>query len=328
MACDLEYYRALNVPKTASDAEIKKAYRGLALRWHPDKNPDHREVAEKRFKEISEAYAILSDPEKKNLYDRFGKAGLDSSGGSSAGASDHHRFFQHFMRSQFNPHPHSHSRGGSFHDEEAFGEDFFADFLGGGFDGFPGPRRGGCGGGPRRTREPERPTTPRSSPDTPVFLHSLVSAAKFNHMTAKIISFDEFNGRYKVRLDDTEEEISVKAGNFSQLIKLVKIGKILDRPEISDQTGTIVNFNPQTNRYGVKLRSGNFLSLEISQFIIPQGTCAFISGLENSPQFNDQACFVGQYEAGRYTVEIGEGRGVGVTSGRKTIRVKPGNLKL
>jgi len=71
----MEYYEKLGVSKNATPAEIKKAYRKLALKYHPDKNNGDKE-AEKTFKEISEAYAVLSDPEKKKQYDTFGSAGF------------------------------------------------------------------------------------------------------------------------------------------------------------------------------------------------------------------------------------------------------------
>ncbi|CAH8288814.1 unnamed protein product [Schistosoma bovis] len=64
------YYKILGIEETASGDEIKKAYRRLALKWHPDKNPDKKEEAEKCFKLISEAYEILSDPKKRDIYDR------------------------------------------------------------------------------------------------------------------------------------------------------------------------------------------------------------------------------------------------------------------
>ncbi len=67
-----DYYKILEIPKTAGSDEIKKAYRKLAMQWHPDKNPTNKEEAEEKFKKISEAYSILSDPEKKKQYDEFG----------------------------------------------------------------------------------------------------------------------------------------------------------------------------------------------------------------------------------------------------------------
>ncbi|XP_058958991.1 dnaJ homolog subfamily B member 6 isoform X2 [Pocillopora verrucosa] len=90
-----EYYDILEVPKSASEQEIKKAYRKLALKWHPDKNPDNKEEAEEKFKLISEAYDVLSDKEKRRTYDKHGKEGLAGGGGgrpSGGGFSDFHTF--------------------------------------------------------------------------------------------------------------------------------------------------------------------------------------------------------------------------------------------
>lgn len=108
MVRETEYYDRLGVSADADANTIKKAYRKLALKWHPDKNQDNQEAAEKKFKEISEAYDVLSDDSKKSIYDQYGKDGLE---GSSGG--------------------HGFSRGGgghSFHFRNA--DDIFKSFFG------------------------------------------------------------------------------------------------------------------------------------------------------------------------------------------------------
>ena len=87
MADKRDYYEVLGVSKQASDAELKKAYRVLAKKYHPDTNPGDKE-AEAKFKEASEAYAVLTDPDKRRQYDQFGHAAFEGGGAGGAGGFD------------------------------------------------------------------------------------------------------------------------------------------------------------------------------------------------------------------------------------------------
>ena len=135
MAEKRDYYEVLGVAKSASADEIKSAYRKAAIKWHPDKWVDgtdaEKKTAEEKFKEASEAYSVLSDPDKKARYDQFGFAGVEGSAGPD--------FSQGF---------------GSLNDllNNLFGGAFGGAFSGGGFGGFSGF---GFGGGQ------SRPATPR-----------------------------------------------------------------------------------------------------------------------------------------------------------------------
>ena len=118
-----DYYEVLGVQKSASADEIKKAYRRLAVKYHPDKNPGNKE-AEEKFKEAAEAYSVLSDADKKAKYDQFGHAGVDGAGPDFSGGF------------------------GNLND---ILNDLFGGAFGGGFGGFGG-FGGGFGGGQRRER--------------------------------------------------------------------------------------------------------------------------------------------------------------------------------
>ena len=79
-----DYYEVLGTSKNSPDADLKKAYRRLAMKFHPDRNPGDQE-AEKKFKEAKEAYEVLSDPQQRSAYDQFGHAGVDRSSGMGGG---------------------------------------------------------------------------------------------------------------------------------------------------------------------------------------------------------------------------------------------------
>ncbi|MBO3443195.1 molecular chaperone DnaJ [Clostridium sp. CCUG 7971] len=122
MSTKRDYYEVLGVDKNADAQALKKAYRKMAMKYHPDRNPDNKE-AEEKFKEVNEAYEVLSDDTKRRTYDQFGHEGVNGQGGFGQGGFSGQGF-------------------GGF--EDIFG-DMFGDIFGGGF-----------GGGRARRRGPER----------------------------------------------------------------------------------------------------------------------------------------------------------------------------
>jgi len=136
-----DYYDILGVKKTATADEIKKAYRGLAKKFHPDKNKGNKD-AENKFKEMSEAYAVLSDQEKREQYDRLGKEAFRSGGGPNPFQGGGNPFGAGFDFSQFTGGG-ARARGGRRTAGGAGGfTDIFSDLFGGGGGFEPGPERG------------------------------------------------------------------------------------------------------------------------------------------------------------------------------------------
>ena len=169
-----DFYKILGVSRDADEATLKKAYRKRAMKWHPDKNPDNKEEANRQFKEISEAYQTLSDPKRKEIYDQYGEDGLKYGGedmprgGPGAGGPG-------FTSFRF-----ANGGGGfgGFKNPSDLFEEMFADFGGGGFGGssfgsspFGGSQRmsffsndmdgmgSGMGGGFQRRKGPDHVVT-------------------------------------------------------------------------------------------------------------------------------------------------------------------------
>jgi len=137
---DADYYTVLGINRDAAESDVKKAYRKMALKWHPDKNPGNQAEAEKMFKQISEAYEVLSDKQKREIYDRYGKAGLNGNGSSSSSShrsGSNPRFETFFANPHFGTHPHFRDPFDVF--REFFGgRDPFANFFGTSDFGFAG----------------------------------------------------------------------------------------------------------------------------------------------------------------------------------------------
>ncbi|KAG1367933.1 dnaJ-like subfamily B member 13 [Cocos nucifera] len=161
----VDYYKILQVDKNANDGDLKKAYRKLAMRWHPDKNPNNKKEAEAKFKEISEAYEVLSDPQKRAIYDQYGEEGLKGqvpppdAGGNSffpVGGGDGPTVFRFNPRnaddifaeffgfsSPFGIMGGGMKKGGTRFSSSMFGDDIFGSAFGG-------------GEGPMNSRQPQK----------------------------------------------------------------------------------------------------------------------------------------------------------------------------
>ncbi|KAK7167125.1 hypothetical protein R3I94_001507 [Phoxinus phoxinus] len=221
-----DYYRVLGIEKGASDEEIKKAYRKQALRFHPDKNK--AAGAEDKFKEIAEAYDVLSDSKKKDIYDRYGEDGLKGhAGGGPNGPSytfhgDPHAMFAEFFggRSPFDQF--FASAGGV--DDGMDIDDPFAAFGMGGMGGFPRSFKSRAGG-PHRAREKKK--------DPPVVHELKVSLEEvFSGCTKKMkISRKRLNpdGR-TMRTEDKILTVDIKRG--------WKEGTKITFPKEGDETPT------------------------------------------------------------------------------------------
>jgi|TARA_X000000368_G_scaffold180230_1_gene142291 DnaJ family protein B protein 4 len=149
-----DFYKILGVDRDASDDQLKKAYRKLAMKWHPDKNPgEKQQQAEKKFKEVSEAYEVLTDPKKKEVYDRYGEDGLrDGFGGGEGGGGFSQQHAQDIFEAFFN----RGGRGGMGGGFGGMGDDIFGAHMGGGFGGMGGgdPFGGGMPQQRQRTKPP------------------------------------------------------------------------------------------------------------------------------------------------------------------------------
>mmetsp|Transcript_12062 Transcript_12062/g.28320 ORF Transcript_12062/g.28320 Transcript_12062/m.28320 type:complete len:343 (-) Transcript_12062:82-1110(-) len=321
-----DYYQVLGVDRNATDNEIAKAYKKLALKYHPDKNPDNKEAAEENFKVITEAYEVLHDPEKKKAYDQFGKQGVQSGGGDGVSFQHADQIFKTFFGGGD---PFSMFFGGD--DDEPGSSGFFS--MGHGMPGGPNVvfRTGGMpGGGPPgmggffdlggrgmkghgkgRASAPQPP--PHAMPNgTRVTVRGLTKAQEHNGKSGKTTAWDAAKGRYDVQLED-ENMISLRPSNLTQQCT-VKIVGIESQPELNGQSGTILNYHQEQGRYQVRLNSKmpngrDTVGLQPANVILEVNTRVSTQGLSNE-QYNGQMARIREYDqaAMRYTVECQNGK--------------------
>lgn len=302
-----DYYKVLGIDRDASESDITKAYRKLALKHHPDKNQDNKAQAEEHFKVISEAYGVLSDATKRKEYDQFGKDGPMGGVGSAGGMS------------------------------ASMDEDLFRQFFGGGMTGgsamrgggspfifvSSGGRRGGLGGSGGNDidfdsilrgfggvgRVGARTATARSPPlyalpvGATVVIRGLTSAVIHNGKTGTVTGFDEERCRYQVAVKDHDSALSLRPQSLTQCCSIEVIG-LESKPELNGRVGDIFNYDAENDRYMVLLQNPPLaLALQPSNCLLKEGTRVILSGLSDQ-MYNS---LLGRIEKvhrsdGRYTV--------------------------
>jgi len=347
-----DYYKVLGVDKSASDNEIAKAYKKLALKYHPDKNQDAKETATENFKRITEAYEVLHDADKRRQYDQFGKAGMQGGGGGPGGGVSFQHADEIFKAFFGGNDPFSmfdfgdgdfggggmpsrgprivFQQGGMPGGGGMGGMGGFPGMMGG-FDmggmhgmggGFPG-MMGGMGmkgGGKGRGRgAPPPPPQHAAPPGTEVVVRDLAKAQEHNGKQGKITGWDESTKRYQVEVDNGDTTISLRPTNVTQTCR-VEICGVESHPEMNGKQARIINF--KDGRYTVqlteKINGRSVVGLEASKVILKKGTRVVTLGLSNE-QFNDKMAQIVEIdnEAMRYTVQC---------EGGKQIKIKFDNV--
>ncbi|VEU34220.1 unnamed protein product [Pseudo-nitzschia multistriata] len=334
-----DYYQILGVPRSAADAAIKKAYKKLAVKWHPDKNPGD-EQATKNFQKISEAYATLSDEKKRKIYDTYGKEAADQSenmpdghpmggmggfggmpggfsfGGGGRGGHGMSSDEAQFLFSQFfggsDPFGGMGGMGGrggpggmhiNFGGHPGMGGSF------GGMGGMPGMGGSGFGSSSSR-REPKRYDA--IPVGTNVSLKGLVSKPEKNGDRGEIMQFDPATGRYYVQIEDTGETIAVKPSNLLQHVH-VKIHGLGSRVELNGQKATILAWDEGKERYNVYIANNpttKCISLRPTNIVLENGTVGRITGIQSKPELNGKWGTIKSFNAstGRYDVQLSESK--------------------
>eukprot|EP00538_Stauroneis_constricta_P011818 CAMPEP_0119563650 /NCGR_PEP_ID=MMETSP1352-20130426/24211_1 /TAXON_ID=265584 /ORGANISM="Stauroneis constricta, Strain CCMP1120" /LENGTH=364 /DNA_ID=CAMNT_0007612287 /DNA_START=147 /DNA_END=1241 /DNA_ORIENTATION=+ len=356
-----DYYQVLGVPRGADDAALKKAYKKLAVKWHPDKNPGD-ETATKNFQKVSEAYATLSDSKKRQIYDQYGKDAANQADQMGEGGMPGHH--HHGFPGGFGGGGGGFGPGGASHMSQADADRIFShifgggDPFGGGFGGAGpqmrfgggGPRgsvqmggdpfssmfggmhpsmsQGGFGGQPHFQTRQQRQQRHRQAKrydtiptGTMVSLRGLVNKPERNGDRGEISSYDPSSGRYVVVLEDTEETMKVKPANLLQHVH-VNIHGLESRTDLNGAEATVLAWNPTNERFNVYISSvSQAMSLRPANLLLQKGTVGQIVGIKAKPELNGRWGTINSWDKTTQRYDV-------QLSADKVIRVKMDNIRL
>ena len=327
------YYKILGISKTADKNTIKKAYRKLAVKYHPDKNKNDPNAAE-LFKKINQAYGILSDKEKRRQYDTFGEASDRPSFSQEQAQQMFSQFFGGsgfpFGRSNENvmfsyngiPQNFAFSFPGQAFSSNNFSQNAFSsnDFSSNSFsqNSFPQNSFPINSGFPRTAfRKAHFKKKFQLDKNVKVIIKNLKKNSEYNNKIGIIHSFDSNKSRYRVKLND-DIYLSLLIDNLQQ-IKSVKIQDLNTQKNLNGKTGQIVGF--KNNRYLVMLDSNQAISLKKKNVRLQKNTLVKIIGLQSNQEYNNSWVLIEDYNnlERKYTVSTKNG---------KKLKIKEINLQV
>jgi len=304
------YYEILGIPKNSQQKDIKKAYRKLAVKYHPDKNKENKELAEKNFKKVNEAYSVLSNKEQKDIYDKYGKNGLENGGGMSH-ANAHEIFSTFFgnndpLQSFFNNsafsgvHFSQHTTNSSPFN---FSPNFSHQFHSSSFN-------------TQSSHSINRNDIIENN--TQIIVQNLKTSSHLNGKIGKILDYNDNNNRYIVKLRDGKN-ISLSINNIHQILD-IEITGLTKNTTLNGNMGKTVGFDPKSNRYKV-LVDDEVIALKNDNIIISNNSSIEIVDLQNNVNINGKRGKIISYDrsTSKYTITL---------SNNKKIKIKKNNVSI
>ena len=273
-----DYYNILGINKSANETDIKKAYRKLAVKFHPDKNPGNTE-AEEKFKKINEAYSVLSDKEKKEKYDRFGVEGLNS--GQNMNNVNPNEIFNMFFGGNDPFNININNMGGHTR--------IFRSGNGMSFQSFNSHRS-----------MHQKPLDGVIKSGTIVLIKNLQNASNFNNCSGIIKSYNDMKKKYIVAVNN--KSIYIQRNNFVQLLE-VQIYNLRSDPTLNGRKTKIIDI--LNDRYVIDIDNKRY-SLSINNLIVNTGSCVEIINLESKKELNGKYGTVIDFDSScdRYLIKI------------------------